>query len=132
MPGHGSALERVFGIADADLPPDLARYLLSLAFPPQDHARYEELSRKAQDGGLTASKDAKLDDLLTANDVLTILRSKAGCISVVVCVCLLYKFKGPNISGIDPETGHLSRLFHPPGRRRAFFLSKDGTGGYRT
>ena len=72
-----SALERLFRLSEADLPADVARYFLSLAFTPAERARYQELSRKAQDGALTPAEDAELDDLLTANDVLTILQSKA-------------------------------------------------------
>ena len=72
-----SALERLFRLAEADLPADVARYFLSLAFTPAEQTRYQELSRKAQDGALTPAEDSELDDLLTANDVLTILQSKA-------------------------------------------------------
>jgi hypothetical protein len=28
------------------------------------------------------------------------------------------RYKGPNIAGIDPETGELTRLFHPRTSRR--------------
>jgi hypothetical protein len=59
------------------LPSAVAEYLLQLDFPPEDHARYLELSAKAQAGTLAAEEAAELDDLLLANNVLTILQSKA-------------------------------------------------------
>ena len=62
---------------EKDLPAEFATYLLKLDFPPEDHARYELLSKKAQQGQLTDSERADLEDLLIANDVLTILQSKA-------------------------------------------------------
>ena len=62
---------------EGDLPPQVAEYLLALDFPAADHARYIELSRKAQDGKLTDAQSRELEDLLTANDVLTLLQSKA-------------------------------------------------------
>jgi hypothetical protein len=58
-------------------PTDLAKYLLKLDFPPDDHARYEQLSERAQQGILSQEEEAELDDLLTANDILMILQSKA-------------------------------------------------------
>ena len=72
-----SALERVFQPAQGDLPLAVARELLKFDFPPEDHARYEALSEKAQLGTLTPDEQADLDDLLAANDVLMILRAKA-------------------------------------------------------
>jgi len=59
------------------LPPEFARKLLALEFAEQDHARYRELSEKAQLDALSDEERIELDDLLTANDVLTILRAKA-------------------------------------------------------
>jgi len=72
-----SALERLLRPSEGDIPPDFARRLLALDFPPADHARYHELSEKAQAGTLTPHEREALTDLLTANDVLTILRAKA-------------------------------------------------------
>lgn len=74
---QSSALERVFRPSEGDLPADLAKYLLTLDFPSDDHARYEQLSQRAQEGTLSAEEEVELDDLLTANDVLMILQSKA-------------------------------------------------------
>ena len=33
--------------------------------------------------------------------------------NLALCCGRCNKFKGPNISGIDAESGHLTRLFHP-------------------
>jgi hypothetical protein len=72
-----SALERIVQSFERELSPDFARKLLALHFSPADHARAQELSQKAQLGALRADEEAELDDLLTANDVLIILQSKA-------------------------------------------------------
>lgn len=77
MLAQGSALSRLFESMGNDLPAEVATYLLRLDFPPEDHARCELLSLKTQQGHLTESERADLEDLLMANDVLTILQSKA-------------------------------------------------------
>ena len=55
----------------------MARHILDLDFPPADHKRYEELSAKAQQGTLTATEEAELDEYLDVNDLLTIMKAKA-------------------------------------------------------
>ena len=77
MLGQASALERVLRPMEKDLPAELATYLLKLDFPPEDHARCEDLSYKAQRGELTETERTELEDLIVANNVLTILQSKA-------------------------------------------------------
>ena len=77
MVSQASALERIVQPGQGSLPTDVAEYILQLDFPPEDHARYLELSAKVQTGTLTDEETAQLDDLLLANNVLTILRSKA-------------------------------------------------------
>jgi hypothetical protein len=72
-----SPLERIFRPDAGTLSAELAEYILQIDFPEEDHAIYEQLSAKAQEGTLTESERAQLDELLTANDVLTILQSKA-------------------------------------------------------
>jgi len=71
-----SVLDRIVQ-AGKELPPDIAEYLLALKLPADAHSRYEELSAKAQEGALSEDEKIELDDLLTANDVLMILHSKA-------------------------------------------------------
>jgi hypothetical protein len=77
MATHFSALERIVQPGQGSLQTALAEYILQLDFPPEDHARYLELSAKVQTGTLTAEETAQPDDLLLANNVLTILQSKA-------------------------------------------------------
>jgi hypothetical protein len=77
MPASPSALERILQPTQGDLPADYAKRILALDFAEADHARYRDLSEKAQLGQLTEQERIELDDLLTANDVLTILRAKA-------------------------------------------------------
>lgn len=77
MVAQASALERVLRPMEKDLPAELAAYLLKLDFSPEDHARCEALSYKAQRGELTGAERTELEDLILANNVLTILQSKA-------------------------------------------------------
>jgi hypothetical protein len=71
-----SVLDRVVQ-AGKELPANIAEYLLALKLPEDAHLRYEELSAKVQDGTISDDERVELDDLLTANDVLMILHSKA-------------------------------------------------------
>jgi hypothetical protein len=59
------------------LPPELAHFVDSLDFRPDDHARYEELSSKAQGGSLTSQEEDELDGYLHVDSLLSILRLKA-------------------------------------------------------
>jgi len=77
MPRHRSVFERILQPGQSDLPPEVAAYLLGWDFPPEDHARYEELSAKAQQGSLSDAVKEELEELLTANDLMVILQSKA-------------------------------------------------------
>jgi len=72
-----SALERILQNRQEGISAEVARFILSLSFSAADQKRCHELSEKAQDGMLTESEKAILDDLLTANDVLMILKSSA-------------------------------------------------------
>jgi hypothetical protein len=56
---------------------ELAEYLLSLDFSPKQHARYDALSKKASVGKLSNAEKVELDEMLTANAVISILQSKA-------------------------------------------------------
>ncbi len=77
MQGGSSVLERLLRPSEGGLPLDFARQLLQLDFSAEDQARYQELSEKSQLGALNNVEKQELDDLLTANDVLTILQTKA-------------------------------------------------------
>ena len=60
-----------------DLSPEFARQLLEIDFPPEDHHRVGHLSEKAQDGTLTASEQAELDDYIRVGAELAVIQSKA-------------------------------------------------------
>ena len=77
MSGGVSVLERVIEPARGGFSAEHAQYVLSLDFSAEEHARYKQLSAKAQDGTLSADEQRDLDELLTADALLTILQSKA-------------------------------------------------------
>jgi hypothetical protein len=70
-------LGRVISPDAGEMPPDVARYLLSLDFTPADHERIADLSARAQEGTLSPDEVAELDGYLRVNDLLAILQSKA-------------------------------------------------------
>ena len=65
-----SILEQVINPQVGNLTPDVAQYILSLDFPPAVHARYAELSEKAQEGTLSPTEKNELDDILVADAVV--------------------------------------------------------------
>jgi hypothetical protein len=77
MLASSSVLERVIQAQQGGLSFEVAKFILSLSFPVSDVKRSRELSEKAQMGSLTEAEKAELDDLLTTNDVLMILKSSA-------------------------------------------------------
>lgn len=77
MSRYPAILERVLAPQRGGFPPDLARQVLQLTFAPEDVERYVELSAKAQDGALTEDERAELEDYLSVNDFLMILKAKA-------------------------------------------------------
>lgn len=72
-----SIFKRVIDPSVGSMPPVLARYVLGLDFPEDDHARYELLSAKAQEGTLTPAEADQLDGYLHVDSLLAILRLKA-------------------------------------------------------
>ena len=48
-----------------------------LDFPEGDHQRLAELNQKANEGLLTASESAELEEYIRASDLITLLQSKA-------------------------------------------------------
>jgi hypothetical protein len=77
MLSHPELLDRVFEPAEGTFSPELARQILKVHFPASDHARYEELSAKAQEGDLSAEEQSVLDDYLNLNDFIIVLKAKA-------------------------------------------------------
>ena len=72
-----SIFTRLIEPQDGSLPPDLARYISELDFRPEDHARFEELSLKAQQGTLTQTEADQLGGYLHVDSLLAIMRLKA-------------------------------------------------------
>ena len=70
-------LRRVIRPDSGGLPPEFARFLLGLDFPPEDHTRIAELSAKAQEGSLSSDETEELDSYLHVNDLIVVLQSKA-------------------------------------------------------
>lgn len=70
-------LESLIEPEQGNFSPDLARYILSLKFSPEQQARFEELSYKAQESALSPEEERGLDSFLSANTLLIILKSKA-------------------------------------------------------
>jgi hypothetical protein len=77
MSNRFAILERLIDPKTGGFTEELARHLLGLDFPPQDHARYEELSEKAQLDKLADDERAELQDYVDINDLLTILQARA-------------------------------------------------------
>lgn len=76
-PPKPSALERVFRPQEGTLTAEHARYILTLGFTEAETQRYLDLSERVQLGALSPAERAELHDLVTANDVLSMLQLKA-------------------------------------------------------
>ena len=61
----------------ADLSPDLARYLLEMAFRESDQKRMVQLSKKAEGGKLTSRERFELEEYIRVADTLALMQSKA-------------------------------------------------------
>jgi hypothetical protein len=70
-------MEHVIQPDRGDLTKDLARYVLSLTFTSKDQERYALLADRAQEGALTPEESRELDNFLSVNDFLTVMKAKA-------------------------------------------------------
>jgi hypothetical protein len=70
-------LKRVLHPEHGDLPPEVARYLLSLHLDQYDRDRMETLGVKANRGTLTADETKELDSYLDVSLSLDVLHAKA-------------------------------------------------------
>lgn len=68
---------RVVSPERGTLTPELARFVLELDFPPEDRAKFDQLSDKAQTGTLSGPDADMLDGYLHIDTLLSILRLKA-------------------------------------------------------
>ncbi|HZL56419.1 MAG TPA: hypothetical protein VFC21_05030 [Bryobacteraceae bacterium] len=55
----------------------VARYLLSLAFEPEDVDRMNVLAVRSRDGEISPEEESELDSYLHVGNLLTIMQSKA-------------------------------------------------------
>jgi hypothetical protein len=76
MAQSSSIWDRIFVPEQGDLPADAARYLLSLSFPEQERARYQDLAAR-DPADLTLAEQGELGSLVDANTVLMLLQAKA-------------------------------------------------------
>ncbi len=72
-----SALGRLLRPWEPDLDPAAARQFLRFEFTEDDKARSVELSSRASAGEATPEQLAELADLVSANETLMLLQSKA-------------------------------------------------------
>ncbi|HEX4794763.1 MAG TPA: hypothetical protein VH370_13265 [Humisphaera sp.] len=77
MPLESAILDQIIQPARGGFSAEHARYVLSLEFTAEEHARYAGLSAKAQEGSLTSDEERDLDEFLSVNTFLMILQSKA-------------------------------------------------------
>jgi len=77
MSVSGAILERIVQPENGGFSAELARYVLSLSFPKDVKDRCLVLSEKAQEGNLSDAEAAELDEFLSADSLLTVLKSKA-------------------------------------------------------
>lgn len=68
---------RLLELADMELPPEAARYILTLHFPPSDIDRMHALAEKAREGTLTAGERGALDSYERVGHALSLMKSKA-------------------------------------------------------
>jgi hypothetical protein len=68
---------RVLSNGDGQLPPEVARYILSVTFSDRDKARMHDLAVRNQDGALSPAEKEAMFAFGRAGDVLSILKSKA-------------------------------------------------------
>ena len=70
-------LERVVGLERADMPPEAAKFMLTLGFTDPDKLRMNDLSAKASAGTMTDAESQEIDTYLLLSDFLAVLKSKA-------------------------------------------------------
>ena len=68
---------RLIDAGRGDLPRDLARYLLTLDFAPDDKARMHDLAVRNQGGALSAAEREVLRNYVNVGHLLALLQSKA-------------------------------------------------------
>lgn len=70
-------LDRIIQPQQGGFSEEHARYVLSLDFTGDEHARYADLATRAQEGLLTPDEKTEIDHFLIVNAMLAVLQSKA-------------------------------------------------------
>ena len=60
-----------------ELPPQVAEYLLSIAFGESDRQRMEQLAERSEAGTLTPEERAELESYLHVGNLLAVMQSRA-------------------------------------------------------
>lgn len=74
---EAAILARLMQSNERELPPEVARYILSIQFTPGDLDRINELSEKAQNGDLTDQEQIEMESYLHVGNLISIMQSKA-------------------------------------------------------
>jgi hypothetical protein len=61
----------------SEIPPEVARYLLSVEFGDGDRERMEYLADRCGQGALTPDEEAEFDSFLHVGNLLAVMQSKA-------------------------------------------------------
>jgi hypothetical protein len=70
-------LERLVLPDEAELPSEVARYVLGMHFSDADKTRYLSLAERHNDGKLSPEELSELEGFVEANTLLGIIKSKA-------------------------------------------------------
>jgi hypothetical protein len=76
-PSEVTILARVLGNEEGQLPPELARYFLTLGFNEREKARMHDLAVRNQDDALSPAEKEELFAYAKAGTLLAILKSRA-------------------------------------------------------
>ena len=74
---EAAILKRLIEPDRDDLPPETARYLLTISFIAADHDRMEALAAKAREGSLTVDEQSELENYEHVGHLVALLKSKA-------------------------------------------------------
>ena len=76
-PTGATVLSRALETKDGVVPPEAARFLLSLGIRDQDTQRMLDLLREQQEGKLTSEERDELESTIQADTVRSLLRARA-------------------------------------------------------
>lgn len=77
MANFADIFERLVQPDSGNFSPELAQYVLSMRFAPDQVARYEDLAGRVQEDKLSADEQQELEAYVQANAVLGMMKAKA-------------------------------------------------------